>query len=138
MSTPDVLGVPLPEPTALTAPWWSACTEQRLLVQECSACGLRWFTPEEICVGCRSAAWNWAESPGTGKVYSLTVVHRSPRPEFTAPYVIAVVELDDGWSILANLDGSDPQAWRNDDRVQVAFRSSGERCYPVFVAQEAA
>lgn len=122
----------LPAPTELTAPWWSACDGQRLLVQECGACGQRWFTPEAICIHCTSPVWAWVESPGAGHVYSLTVVQRAPRPEFEAPYVIAVVELDDGWSMLTNLVGRDPGKWQNGDRVQVTFRPVGARRVPAF------
>lgn len=122
----------LPMPSELTQSWWSACDEQRLLVQECGACGLRWFTPEAVCVHCTSSRWTWVQSQGVGHVYSLTVVHRAPRPEFEAPYVIAVVELDDGWSMLTNLVGREAGQWRTGDRVQVTFRPVGPRRVPAF------
>jgi uncharacterized OB-fold protein len=126
----------LPEPTELTTPWWSACDEKKLLVQECDSCRRRWFTPEAVCIHCTSQQWSWVESTGIGHVYSLTIVHRAPRPEFDAPYVIAVVELDDGWSMLTNLIGRDPEAWRNGDRVKVTFRPAGSRMSPAFEWEE--
>lgn len=122
----------LPEPSELTATWWAACNQGRLLVQECGACARRWFTPELICIHCGSARWEWAESSGRGTVYSLTVVHRGAGPGFVTPYVIAIVDLDDGWSILSNLVAAPPDRWQSGDRVQVRFDSVGTRLVPAF------
>jgi uncharacterized OB-fold protein len=47
--------------------------------------------------------WAWEESSGSGRIYSFTVCHRPPVPGFAAPYVLAIVELDEGWSMLTNL-----------------------------------
>ena len=116
----------------LTQPFWDGCTDGRLLVQECSRCATRWFTPEAVCVECLSPDWSWAESPGTGEVYSVTVVHRAPSDAFVGPYAIGVVELDDGWSFLANLNGQAPEGWQVGDRVVVTFSSFDGRAVPSF------
>jgi hypothetical protein len=47
--------------------------------------------------------WTYKRSAGRGTVYSATVVHRAPFPGLTTPYEVAIVDLDEGWSMLTNL-----------------------------------
>ena len=54
------------------------------------------FIPQPICTQCQSERLEWVESSGRGTVYSYTRVHRPPRPAFEVPYVVAIVELDEG------------------------------------------
>ena len=59
-----------------TRPFWEAVADGRLLVPECTAIGRRFFTPEPLCTRCGWAGWRWVPSPGTGAVYSVSVVHQ--------------------------------------------------------------
>ena len=50
---------PLPNPTALSAPFWEGTKRRELLVQKCTACGaLRW-TPQWACRDCYSTEYDW-------------------------------------------------------------------------------
>jgi uncharacterized OB-fold protein len=100
---------PLPVVDAVTAPYWEAAALGRLLVAECDACARRHAPPEALCPYCRSS-WHWATSPGVGEVYSFTVVTRAASPDFDTPYVLALVDLDDGWTMTTNIVGCDPGA----------------------------
>src|SRR5690348_14708302 len=104
-----VMTRPLPRPNAMTAPFWDAALRGELLVAECASCGRRYAPPEARCPYCRED-WRWVRSPGTGSVYTYSVVYRAPSPEFAAPYVLAVVELDDGWMMTTNIVDCDPDA----------------------------
>jgi uncharacterized OB-fold protein len=117
----DPLARPLPEPSPLSAPFWAACGEHRLTVQYCEACQTRIFTPEPVCPACLNRELSWVDSPGTGTVYSFSVVHRSLHPALPAPYVVAVIDLDDGWSMVSNVVGMEPSALRGGERVGVTF-----------------
>jgi len=124
---------PLPRPTALTQPHWDGCREGVLRVQRCRACGVHVFIPQPLCTGCFSDELEWVESAGTGGVYSFTVVHRAPHPAFATPYLVAIVALDEGFEMLANLD-CDPARAEIGMRVRVAFRAaSSEISLPYFV-----
>lgn len=91
---------------ALTAPFWAAA-EQRVLVRPvCADCGRSFFSPQIACPACLSENWSYVPSSGRGTVYSATVVHKAPSPDFEVPYRLAVVELEEGWSMLANLIGT--------------------------------
>jgi uncharacterized OB-fold protein len=117
----------------LTEPWWRACAEGRLTVQRCSACGTRFFVPETVCPSCWSAAWEWVPSEGVGEVYSYTVVERAASPNLATPYVLAIVDLDDGWTMMSNLVGCDPADVEVAMRVAVRFEArEGAGVLPVF------
>lgn len=88
----------------LTRPFWEAAARGELVRPVCDSCGRSCFPPQLACPRCGGQAWTWTASSGRGTVYSATVVHRSPSPDFAAPYVVAVVDLDDeGWSLLTNV-----------------------------------
>ncbi|GAA3617412.1 Zn-ribbon domain-containing OB-fold protein [Nonomuraea rosea] len=117
----------------ITAPWWDATREGRLLVQRCTACGHTQHYPRALCTGCGGTDLGWRESAGRGSVDSFTVVHRSPSPEHPAPYVVARVRLDEGPVLLTNLIGG--ADWRCDQRVRLAWRELDDgRRLPVFVS----
>jgi uncharacterized OB-fold protein len=96
---------PRPEPSPLTAPFWAAAAERRLVRPYCPACDASFFTPQIACPRCLSTEWEYRESSGRGTVYSATVVHRAPYPGFTSPYHVAIVDLDEGWQMLTNVVG---------------------------------
>jgi uncharacterized OB-fold protein len=123
---------------ALTAPFWAAAAGHRLVRPVCDRCGRSFFVPSWACPFCGSEAWTYRESAGTGTVYSLTIVGRGPDETWTTPYVLAIVDLSEGWSMLTCLDvpaeGADPDALIGAP-VSVRFRPEGRpphRTLPVF------
>jgi hypothetical protein len=113
--------VPVPQPGELTAPFWSACRERKLIYQRCTACGLANFDPVFSCRRCMSRALEWQPSLGLGDVYSWTVIWRAPSPAFRVPYVAAVVRLDEGYYMFANIIGCDVSDVHEQMRVEVDF-----------------
>jgi len=100
-------GRPLPEPSPLTEEFWRAAREHRLVRPVCDRCGRSHFTPQVACPHCLATGWRYQRSSGRGTVYSWTVVHRPPGSGFDPPYVLAVVDLEEGWSMLTNVVGPD-------------------------------
>lgn len=113
---------PVPVPDALTAPFWAAAARRRLVVPECSACGLRFFVPEPACPRCLSERWEYVACSGAGTVYSVTVVHRTPGPGFQTPFALCVVDLDDGPALLTHVVGCDPEKVEIGMPVRVVFQ----------------
>lgn len=99
---------PLPQPTALTQPFWDGCREHRLTVQQCSACATFVFIPQAFCPACLSPDLAWVGSTGRGTIVTYTVVWRPQTPAFEAPYIVAVVRLDEGYEMLTNVVDVDP------------------------------
>jgi uncharacterized OB-fold protein len=95
--------IPLPQPTELSQPHWDACREGKLKVQQCSRCQNYIFIPQPCCTSCQSTELHWVECSGRGKVYSYSIVHRAPRPQFEVPYIVAIIALEEGWHMLSNL-----------------------------------
>lgn len=131
-AAPDM--IPLPRPTALSRPFWDACREERLLVQRCADCGQYVFIPQPCCTACQSRRLDWAQSAGRGRVYSYTVVHRPPRPQFDTPYAVVIVAMEEGWYMLSNLLECPPENIAIDMPVVVSFRRMSEEItLPCFV-----
>jgi uncharacterized OB-fold protein len=91
-------------------------------VQTCAACGASQFYPRWLCVICGSADVALVPVAGTATVYSSTVVNKSPNPElFVAPYVVALVRLDEGPTLLTNVVGQGALDVSCDDRVTLTW-----------------
>lgn len=95
---------PLPETDPVSRPFWEAAAEGRLLFQECPVCGHRQFYPRALCTAC-GADPVWAEASGRGTVHTYTIVRQYGGPPFRdeLPYVVAVVELEEGIRMLGNV-----------------------------------
>lgn len=114
---------PLPIVDPDTEPFWHAAREHKLLVKRCAECGQAHFYPRELCPHCHSDAVSWLEAKGSGEIYSFTVARRGAGPAFQsdAPYVVAVVQLDEGCRMMTNIVGTPPDEVRIGQRVEVSY-----------------
>lgn len=127
----------VPPEDALTAPWWAATREHRLLLQTCETCGSRQHHPRHVCTSCGATSLGWTSSAGAGVLDAVTVVHRPPRPDLQAPYVVARVRLDDGPVLLSSVVGTGALGAAIGDRVALTWRDlSDGRALPVFELEE--
>lgn len=113
----------LPRPTPETLPFWEGARNHRLVLPWCRDCGKPHFYPRALCPHCLSQALDWRDASGRGKLHTYVINHK-PAKGFTAPYVIAVVELDEGVRMLSNLvlpGTPTPEALHIDMPVQVVF-----------------
>ena len=117
---------PLPHPSPETLPFWQAAKSHRLLLPLCNVCGRFWFPPTQRCAHCLASDFVWRDSKGAGRVYSFVVYHRVYHPGFEneVPYVVAVVELDEGPRLITNIVGVSPDKVLCDMRVKVVFDDS--------------
>ena len=53
----------------------------------------------------------WVESSGKGTVYAHTISYQPAHPSFKddVPYVLAIIELEEGWRMNSNVVNIDPQ-----------------------------
>jgi uncharacterized OB-fold protein len=76
-----------------------------LLVQRCRACGRRQYPPGGICRRCHAIdCFDWTPAPQGGVVVAHTVVHATTYADREPPYTIAVVELEPGLRVLAEVE----------------------------------
>jgi uncharacterized OB-fold protein len=114
----------VPGMTELTAPYWDAARDGRLVVQECQACEQVWHPPLPRCPHCHSAGLGWRAVSGDGAVYTYTVVRHPTHFAFAdkVPYVLAIVELAEGPRLVTALAGVAPEKLRVGLPVRVVFR----------------
>jgi len=113
---------PRPIPTDLTEPFWEGTRRGELRVQRCRGCDHWRWTPLLACPRCWSEDCEWAPTAGQGSIYSFTVVHRPVDPaRFPSPYVLAIVELDEGPRMLTNIVDCPPNEVEIGMRVAVRF-----------------
>ena len=123
---------PLPAPSELTAGFWEAARARTLVRPVCGACGLSFFTPQIACPHCLSERWAYEPSSGRGVVYSATVVHRAPYPGFEPPYELAMIDLEESWTMLSEIVGADGSPTPIGTPVAVDWLDAGEVVLPVF------
>jgi uncharacterized OB-fold protein len=81
---------------------------------------------------CQSREYEYTDLPGTGAIYSFTVVRHPLHPDLAdaCPYVSGVVELDGtqgaGARMLVNIIDCDPDAVKIGDRVEIVFEHVNE------------
>ncbi len=126
MNLDPALAKPRPRPSAETRPFWEGCARGELLYQQCRSCGRVQFYPRAFCAACQGDALDWKRSGGLGTVHTYTIVHRPPSPAFKAdlPYVIALVDLAEGFRMMMNVLDCEPAKVSIGARVRVMFRES--------------
>ncbi|SFE34328.1 Zn-ribbon domain-containing OB-fold protein [Blastococcus tunisiensis] len=134
MSAPPA-GRPLPVVDADSAPFWAALRDRRLMVQWCGTCDRHVFYPRALCPHCHAELAEWVECSGSGTIHSYTVARRPAGPAFAAdvPYVVVLVDLDEGVRMLSNLVTDDVDSVRIGARVAVRFEDvTDEITLPLF------
>src|SRR3954467_15078596 len=97
--------VPLPEPTPVSAPFWQALTERRILVQFSPSLRRYVFYPRTLAPGTLADDLEWREIDGEGALFTFTVADRPTGPPWAdaLPQLLAVVEWDVGPRVSTEL-----------------------------------
>jgi uncharacterized OB-fold protein len=132
VSTHEVIDVeewakPLPQLDNVNEDYWKAAREGRLLIQECPACGHRQWYPRALCASC-AAEPEWLETAGRGTVHTYTVIRQQGIPAFKVelPYVVCMVELEEGPLIFGSMPGIDPDTVSIGLPVEVYFKAASD------------
>jgi uncharacterized OB-fold protein len=92
-----------PSMTPDTQFFWDGVKEHRLLVQRCTGCSALRHPPRPMCPRCNSLSWDAIEASGRGTVHSFVMPKHPPLPWFDDPYIVALVDLEEGVRIVSNL-----------------------------------
>src|SRR5688572_23419280 len=105
---------PLPLPDDDSRPFYDAAMEGKLMLMRCTSCGTQRFPSRKHCDECLSPDYEWFEASGRGVVRTFGVMHQKYHPGFASelPYVVAVIELDEGPRLPANVLGVRPDEVR--------------------------
>jgi len=131
-----MIDYPLPKADAQTAPFWAGCAQGTLKYQRCESCGTVQFTPRASCMQCHDLRLAWEDSSRYGTILSYTLVHRAPVIAFKAktPYVIAIVDMDEGFRLMANTSEAVAQDLQINSRVRIGFTQVNDVALPIVEA----
>ena len=120
---------PSPVPDEVSKPFWDACNEGRLVVQNCTSCSRLQHPPQKACLACGSDAnMEFRSMSGRGKIHGYLVSHdsRVMMLQQIQPFNLAVVELEDAPEIkmLSHLPGTPTDEVPVGATVQVEFEES--------------
>jgi uncharacterized OB-fold protein len=133
-------GKPLPPVDAESRPWWEACNEGRLTLQRCEHCKHVQFYPRGLCTQCGAASPPFVDASGRGTVRSFTIIRRAVSSAFEpeVPYVVALIELAEGPTMMSNIVGSPIDAISIGVPVELTFERRSETInIPQFRLKEA-
>mgnify|MGYP001024456517 FL=1 len=124
-----------PRPTAVSEPYWQGCSDKELRLQFCTSCNKHQFYPRIVCSTCGSSELEWQKASGQGTIASFTVVRRGVSEAYTAPYLVALIDLAEGVRMMSQVLTSNPDdgRLRVGANVAVSFVEwSPEMMVPVF------
>ena len=121
---------PIPVPDEVSKPFWDACNERRLIVQNCTTCNRLQYPPQKTCANCGSdACLEWHETSGRGKINGYCVMYQTRVVPLQAdqPFNLAVIELEEDPAIkfLSSLPGTPLEEVPVGASVRVDFEEVG-------------
>jgi uncharacterized OB-fold protein len=119
---------PLPEVQPWSEEFWKAAKQHKLLIQECKDCDSKIFYPRKFCPDCWSSNLSWSEASGRGKIFTFSITMTGVEKKFAydLPYVLALVDLEEGIRMMTNIVGCKPEDVRIGMDVEVAFEDITE------------
>ncbi len=101
---------PLPKPDPITAPFWESLKAHAMKIQRCNDTGKFFFYPRGLSPFTLSDNISWEPVSGRGVVHAFTIVYQNRDPAFAeeVPYVVAIVELEEGVRLMSNLVEVEP------------------------------
>ena len=104
------------------APHWQAAKDGRLSVPHCTGCAKFAWPPRDRCSDC-GGSLDWVDCAGTGSLVTWSVVRRAVDPALkdAVPYVVAIVDIDEGVRLFTNIVDADVASLRAGMRVACRF-----------------
>ncbi len=116
--------------------FWQETRNKRLSYQICENCSKVVFHPRAHCPGCLEGRLSWQASSGRGEIYSFSIVRQSYHPFFRGliPYVVAWIDIDEGFRVLSNVICSDISLAdvKIGSRVELEWEEHEQLCIPLF------
>ena len=124
----DKSKIPVPRATPETEHFWDGTRLGELRLQRCDDCQQVYFPPRPFCPSCASRKVSIFTASGKAILYSYVINHR-PHPAFDGPYSIAVVQLEEGPRMMANIINVEqtPEALVLDMPLEVIFEELDEQ-----------
>jgi uncharacterized OB-fold protein len=115
----------------ITSHWRIKKQRYALVGEVCPHCSAKIFPPRDICPECGDEAKEHYQFSGRGEVYSYTTLYNAPAGyEEQAPYTVAMVQLEEGPLVTAQLtdiDVKEPEVGMPVEMVTRKLGSEGDR-----------
>lgn len=106
--------------------WRNEVPRYRLLGEECTACGNKYFPARPVC-SCGSTEFKDYKLVETGEVVTWTVIKNAPIGfEKYTPYMVGLIELGDGVRIMSQIVDVAPEEVTARMKVEACFRKVKE------------
>lgn len=94
-----------PTPSPESAEYWAGLRRHELLLQKCGDCGAHQFYPRALCSACGGGRLEWSRASGRATLRSWSLVRRAVSEAYAAdlPYALALVQLDEGPTMMSTL-----------------------------------
>jgi uncharacterized protein len=88
--------------------WRLQSQRYQLVGETCDSCGVKLFPPRDVCLECEAPAQELYTFTGLGEVFSYTTIYDAPAGfEHNAPYQVALIKLEEGPLVTAQLTDMD-------------------------------
>jgi uncharacterized OB-fold protein len=101
--------------------FYEAAGRGDLIYARCEDCGTPALHPRWLCSSCGSIRMTEQTSRRAGTVLSVTSIRRSSNSVLTAPYQVAIIKLEEGFTMMCRIVGEECAI---DDRIIVAFENA--------------
>jgi uncharacterized protein len=132
------LVVPGPIITSVSKPFWDAVARKEFILQKCADCDQSVFYPRTICPHCWSDRLEWTPASGNARLQTWCIVHRPGHPAWgeVAPYVLGVVKLDEGPTMMTHLLLDSVRDLQIGLPLQVSFTKCNDVWLPFFTQKK--
>jgi len=129
---------PVPDVTALNREYFEGCAAGELRVRHCPKCDAVFRFSYTWCPECWSPEIDYRVASGKATVTHFSVVHRAPYEAFDeeVPYVVALVDLEEGVRMMCNVIGCAPDSVHIGMKVKVCFEQRGDVTIPQFTPED--
>ena len=116
-------------------PFWDGTRDEQFLLPWCRSCHEFFWYPRELCPRCLSEDIEWRPASGRATVYTCSIMPKPAHPSLAdrVPYVVALVDLQEGPRLMTNIVNCDPAAVTIGMAVQLTWEALNDgRHLPVF------
>ena len=113
--------------------WREIPQRYNLIGNQCGSCNKIYFPPRESCPYCRRKSMGKMKElklKGHGEILTYSIIYNAPEHfEGQTPYPIAIIKLDEGPKVTAQIVDCEPEDVKIGMRVQSTFRKIQEDGY---------
>ena len=110
--------------------WRENQSRYNMVGKKCGVCSVVYFPPRDLCPKCRRDSIGKMEKmklSGKGKIVSYTTVHDGlPSFSMQVPYMMAIIELEEGPKITGQIVDAEPEDVDFGTEVESVFRKLGQ------------